>query len=342
MVERKLRMTIWQKLGTRSAPLARLERTVEHEAHEIIQHVREGQFQRSLALIAALTGAMSGLEIAYEHYKGSYSNRIMYTPIILSQSLFVAGVSAVFSRRAARTVLPAVSAITLADCAIGFGFHVRGIQRKPGGWRLPVFNIVMGPPLFAPLLFGMSAYLGLIASFLRREGASAMSDRRWIPLPRVSKLLPGSLKRDELVEIEEVRAGRFQKHLALTTALATFFSGFEALYSHYKNNFKYKVQWTPIVIAGLLMGAALATIWKPKTAVRLLPAASALAIADGAVGFCYHARGIARRPGGRKKLLYNIMYGPPIFAPLLFAGCGLLGLLASMFRRERRQRSKAN
>ena len=32
-------------------------------------------------------------------------------------------------------------------------------------------NMVMGPPMFAPLLFGISAYLGLIASYLRREDA---------------------------------------------------------------------------------------------------------------------------------------------------------------------------
>jgi hypothetical protein len=332
-------MTIWKRPGIRRTPLSRLERAAEREAHELNEQVREGRFQRTLALIAGLTGAMSGLEVAYEHYKGSYSNRIMYTPVILSQSLFIAGVAGFFSRRAARTILPAVSAITLADCAIGFGFHIRGIQRKPGGWRLPVFNIVMGPPLFAPLLFGMSACLGLIASFLRRENTSCISNARWIPLPRISNLLPRTLKKDELTEIQEVREGRFQKHLALTTLFATFFSGFEALYSHYKNNFKYKVQWTPIVIAGLLMGSALATIWKPRAAKRLLPAASALAIADGAVGFCYHARGVARRPGGAKHILYNIMYGPPILAPLLFAGCGFLGLLASMFRRERRQRS---
>ena len=63
-----------------------------------------------------------------------------------------------------------VSVITLADCAIGSYFHIRGIQRKPGGWRLPMTNIVMGPPVFGPLLFGTSAYLGLVASFLQREG----------------------------------------------------------------------------------------------------------------------------------------------------------------------------
>lgn len=58
----------------------------------------------------------------------------------------------------------------LADGIIGLGFHIRGIARKPSGWRLPVTNTVMGPPVFAPLLFGTSAYLGPMASYLRREG----------------------------------------------------------------------------------------------------------------------------------------------------------------------------
>jgi hypothetical protein len=70
------------------------------------------------------------------------------------------------------------------NSVVGFYFHVRGIQRKPGGWRLPVVNIVMGPPVFAPLLFGVSGYLGLIASFLRRGGDSQgkpPSSSGWIP-----------------------------------------------------------------------------------------------------------------------------------------------------------------
>jgi hypothetical protein len=62
---------------------------------------------------------------------------------------------------------------------------------------------------------------------------------------------------------------------------------------------------------------------------------SALAIADGTVGFGYHARGVLRRPGGLKKPIYNIIYGPPLFAPLLFAASGFLGLLASLLRREK-------
>jgi hypothetical protein len=37
-----------------------------------------------------------------------------------------------------------------------------------------------------------------------------------------------------------------------------------------------------------------------------------------------------------KKPIYNIVYGPPLFAPLLFAACGFLGLLASLLGREKR------
>jgi hypothetical protein len=40
-----------------------------------------------------------------------------------------------------------------------------------------------------------------------------------------------------------------------------------------------------------------------------------------------------------KKPIYNIIYGPPIFAPLLFAASGFLGLVASLLRRESRKRS---
>ncbi|MGA9882990.1 MAG: hypothetical protein WBQ34_04630 [Candidatus Acidiferrales bacterium] len=310
-----------------------LARRVENTEAFVVHHIREGRFQRGLALAAGLSSAIAGLEVTYEHYRGSYGQRVMYTPVIISGVLFVTGVSAVFSRRAARTLLPAVSAITLADCAIGFGFHIRGIQRKPGGWRLPVFNIIMGPPLFAPLLFGTSAYLGLVASFLRREDSSSQPKR--LPADSWTNLLPQKLRKDEITLAQELREGKFQKHLAAATAAAAFFSGVEALYSHYKNNFKYKAQWSPVVIAILVIGAALGAFRSRKAAKRLLPAASALAMADGAVGFLYHARGITRRPGGLKRPLYNIMYGPPIFAPLLFAACGFLGILASMFGRER-------
>jgi hypothetical protein len=289
----------------------------------VLEHVRDGRFQRSLCLIAAGTSAVTGLEVAYEHYKGSYSNPVMYTPVILSGVVAGAGVLGFFNRWAARTLLRWVSAITLADGVIGFFFHVRGIARKPGGWRLPVTNIVMGPPIAAPLLFGTSAYLGFMASYLRRE-----EERPGEPEDEEQSGRNGWR--------EELRYGRFQKHMAAVTFAWTLFCGFEALYSHYKSNFRMRVQWSPIILTPLLLAGAAGSLKSKRIAHTLLPAASALAMADGVVGGYFHVCGIGGRPGGWKKPVYNILHGPPIFAPMLFAACGFLGMMASLLRRENR------
>lgn len=292
-----------------------------------LEHIRKGCFQRSLCAIVTLTSVASGLEVGYEHYKGGYSNPIMYTPVILSAAVAGAGFSAIFSRWSARVLLRVLSAITLADGVIGFGFHIRGIARKPGGWRLPITNIVMGPPIFAPVLFGTSAYLGLIASCVRRE-----EDLNH-PIERARQTAI-ELRPGKTTWTEDLRYGRFQKHLAAVTFLWALCSGFEAWYSHYKSNFRYKVQWSPVLLTPLLMASSAAAIKSRRAANTALPAVSALALANGAIGFYFHARGILRRPGGLKKPLYNTLYGPPVFAPLLFAACGFLGLMASLLRRE--------
>ena len=310
----------------RRASQRKLPAAVGDLAALAVDRIQQGRFQRSLCLVVSATSVASGLEVGYEHYKGSYSNPVMYTPVVLSGLLTAAGLLGFFNRWAARVLLRWVSIITLVDGVIGFFFHVRGIARKPGGWGLPVTNIVMGPPIFAPLLFGTSAYLGLMASYLRREDEPAV--RRAVEAMKEAARRRTGWRND-------LRHGRFQKHLSAVTALWAFFSGFEALYSHYKSNFRYMAQWTPVALAPLQMAAASGAIASESVANTALPAISALCLADGAVGFYYHARGIARRPGGMKKPLYNMLYGPPAFAPLLFAACGFLGLLASVLRREK-------
>jgi hypothetical protein len=293
-------------------------------AETAVEYIQHGTFQRSMAALVAGTSFVSGLEVGYEHYKGSYSNPVMYTPVVLSAALTGAAAAGVFSRRAARTWMRYLAYATLADGVIGFGFHIRGVARKPGGWRLPIYNIVMGPPLFAPLLFGTSAYLGVIASYLQREedrrGVRSLWERPW--------------KRGDFRE--DIRTGKFQKHLCVVAAIWTVASGAESWYSHYKDNFKYAVQWSPILLTPLMVAATLGAVASRRIANTLLPVTSAMAMLNGAVGFGYHVRGILQRPGGTKKALYNVIYGPPIFAPLLFAACGMLGALAYLMRREKR------
>lgn len=301
-----------------------LPRTIPREEAMLEKHLREGRFQRSLAVVTAISGLFTGIEVGYEHYRGSYGQRIMYTPLLLSFALAIAGAWTALSRGVAPLVLRVVSLVTMVDGAIGFFFHIRGIARKPGGWRLPLFNLIMGPPLFAPLLFSTVGFLGVITSFLRRESAAEH------PLPSRRRR-----HSDEIALFQQnVREGRFQRTLGVVTALSTLFSWIEVSYSHYKNNFSYRIQWTPIITAVPLMIAGMGTLWSRKMARVLLPITSLIAIMNGGIGFFYHVRGVLRRPGGGKKPLYNILYGPPAFAPLIFAASGFIGLLTSFLRRE--------
>jgi hypothetical protein len=313
-----------------------IPRGITHEGVVVEQHIREGRFQRSLALVTAFASVLGGLEVTLEHYRGSYSQQIMYTPVILSAALALAGVWAALSRWAARVLLPITSILLLIDGLVGFYFHVRGIARKPGGWRVPVMNVIMGPPLFAPLLLALSGYIGLIASLLRREDDPATRLLPGLPRPRSRLLafLPRQITHEGVVFEHHVREGRFQKHLAVAAGIAGVLSSLEALYSHYKNDFTYPIeQWSPVVIGPALLASGLATVGSRAAARTALPFTAALALLDGTLGFYYHIRGALRRPGGAKLPLYNALYGPPLFVPLLLAASGALGILASLLRR---------
>ena len=57
----------------------------------------------------------------------------------------------------------------IANGLQGTYLHARGVSQKPGGWKLGLYNVEMGPPLFAPLLATLVGGMGLLASILRRE-----------------------------------------------------------------------------------------------------------------------------------------------------------------------------
>jgi hypothetical protein len=81
----------------------------------------------------------------------------------------LAAVGAACSERVARDVLPVASAVTFLDGLLGFGLHLQGIGRMPGGFSNLQFNTTMGPPVFAPLLLCSVGLLGFIAALVRRR-----------------------------------------------------------------------------------------------------------------------------------------------------------------------------
>jgi hypothetical protein len=132
--------------------------------------VRTGHFERSMSGLAAAGAIITAAEIYTEHDSASFGNKMMWWPVFTIPTVAVAGVAGVFSRRAARTVLPAASALVVINGLQGTFLHWRGILQKPGGRANLLYNIEMGPPMFAPLLAAMVGGMGLLASMLRREG----------------------------------------------------------------------------------------------------------------------------------------------------------------------------
>jgi hypothetical protein len=132
-------------------------------------NVQRGRLQRSLSAATALSALPLGLEIYFEHFRGSFGDKWMWTPVVLSPLLSAAGLAGLRSERAAQTVLPAVSALYCADGLIGVYTHVQGVRKRPGGFAEPLYNVVMGPPLLAPGSLALVGAMGLLAAAVERE-----------------------------------------------------------------------------------------------------------------------------------------------------------------------------
>ncbi len=130
--------------------------------------LRTGRFERTLSALTAAGAAVTAGEIYLSHDKASFGNRMMWWPVAVVPAAVPAGVAAVFSRRAAKTVLPVASAAIVVNGIQGTYLHWRGIAQRPGG--LTLYNMESGPPAFAPLLASLVGGMGLVAAVLRREG----------------------------------------------------------------------------------------------------------------------------------------------------------------------------
>jgi len=136
---------------------------------KLLHDLRRGRAQRTLAAATAFSALPLGAEIYFEHFRGSFGDKWMWTPVVLSPALTAAGVAAVRSERVARTWLPLLSALYCLDGLIGVYTHLQGVRKRPGGFSEPLYNIVMGPPLLAPGSLALVGGMGLAAAMAKRE-----------------------------------------------------------------------------------------------------------------------------------------------------------------------------
>ncbi|MGH2856561.1 MAG: hypothetical protein ACRDMJ_03655 [Solirubrobacteraceae bacterium] len=146
-------------------------RRSEHLIDRIVSDVQHGRFERSLSGMTAFAAAVTTAEIYIEHYRASFGNKMMWSPILLTPPVMVAGIGGVFSRRWAKRYLPVTALIYTANGLLGEYYHARGVARKPGGYDREVvaYNLAMGPPIMAPGLMTIVGAMGVVAAVLRRE-----------------------------------------------------------------------------------------------------------------------------------------------------------------------------
>ncbi|MGH2865436.1 MAG: hypothetical protein ACRDJX_09345 [Solirubrobacteraceae bacterium] len=144
-------------------------RPAEHRIDRWVSNIEHGRFERSLSALTAFAALVTTAEVYAEHYRASFGNKMMWSPILVTPPVVIAGVLGVASRRWAKTVLPIASTVYMLDGLIGEYYHVRGVSRRPGGFAQASYNIPMGPPVMAPGLMSIVGAMGLLAAVLRRE-----------------------------------------------------------------------------------------------------------------------------------------------------------------------------
>lgn len=251
---------------------------------------------------AAGTLAMSVLlDSAVEHYRGSFRNKAMFTPLVAAAlALGVSLHGTADKRRSAHAVRDATYAAAALTGVAGTGFHVYNIARRPG--RFAWQNLFYGAPLGAPMAMLLSGLIGYYSERVRENPAGRT--------PRVFGLPAG-------------------RALAAVTGAGLLGTTAEAGLLHFRGAYHDPFMFLPVTVppvaAGLLAETAFGRRGRDRWFTRLWLRATALL---GFAGVGFHAYGVHRNMGGWRNWRQTVLNGPPLPAPPSFTGLALAGLAA--------------
>ncbi len=250
---------------------------------------------------AALLAFSVLADSAVEHYRGSFHNRAMYTPLVTAALTLGGSLFGLADKRASRhpvrdTIYGAAAATGLA----GLAFHAYNILKRPS--RLSWLNLFYAAPIGAPMALALAGLLG--------RGAEQVRDTPYRRPPSVLGLPAG-------------------RALAAISAAGLAGTVGEAGLLHFRGAFQNPFMIAPVTIppvAAVLLSAAaafpgriinhLARWWLRLTALL------------GFAGVGFHAYGVSRNMGGWRNWSQNVLNGPPLPAPPSFTGLALAGLAA--------------
>jgi hypothetical protein len=256
---------------------------------------------RLLAGAAAVLAAAVLGDSAIEHYRGSFRNAAMFAALGASGLGLVASIDGGRAIPSAHSdTRRAVYGIALATGAIGTGFHIYNLLKRPG--RLSLLDFFYGAPIGAPAALALSGMVGLAAEELR------------------------AVPRGGAPRILDMPAGRC---LAALAAIGIAGTVGEVGLLHFRGSFQNRAMYLPVTVppvAALLLAKAsllpqrrehgFTRFWLTLTAVL------------GAIGPLFHGFGVHRAMGGWKNWRQNVLSGPPLPAPPAFTGLSIAGLAA--------------
>ncbi len=278
------------RLISRYAPSARQRR-----------QALSGSVSRRLNGSAAMLASSVLADSAVEHYRGSFQNRAMYTPLVTAALTLGASLFGTADRRPARHAVRDTAYASAAMTGFaGLGFHAYNILKRPG--RLSWSNLFYAAPIGAPMALALAGLLG--------RGAERVRDT---PPHREATMLG-------------VSAGRVLAAVAATGLAGTVG---EAGLLHFRGAYQNPVMFAPVTVpplASLLLGAS--ALRPNRLAIRLARWWLRLTAILGVAGVGFHAYGVSRAMGGWRNWQQNVVDGPPLPAPPSFTGLALAGLAA--------------
>jgi hypothetical protein len=261
------------------------------------------RLNRAAGMLAMSVLADSGIE----HYRGSFQNKAMFTPLIVSALTLGISVHGTADRRqAAHLMRDTTYLLAAATGLIGTGFHIYNVAKKAGGFSWQ--NLFYGAPLGAPMAILLSGLIGFCSERVRET------------------------PRGTTPSIFDLPAGRAMAALTSGGLLGT--AG-EAGLLHFRGAFHNPFMLLPVTLspigAALLARVAAAGPGRPHPLARWW---MRLLVAMGAAGVGFHAYGVSRNMGGWRNWSQNVLNGPPLPAPPSFAGLALAGLAALRLMKE--------
>ena len=270
-----------------------------------LQHTRGSQkaevkaarrLNRSSGILALSVLADS----AVEHYRGSFENKAMYTPLIIAAMTLAVSAHGTMDRRpGAHMLRDVVYALGATTGLVGTGFHLYNVLKRPG--RLTWQNLFYGAPIGAPAAILLSGLFGVYSERLRGSNG---------PIPRVLGLPAG-------------------RALAALTGAGLLGTSGEAGLLHFRGAYHNPFMFAPVTIPPITAALMVTTAagsprrnrWFTRWWLRLT-------MLLGFAGVGFHAYGVSRNMGGWRNWSQNVLNGPPLPAPPSFTGLALAGLAA--------------